>query len=83
MASQFALVADTSQPNASHEADGLLVTAREADFVALNPRVTPLLARRTAQTETLAKWLFGMIVLVAERLIAHTVIPGQSVNISV
>jgi guanine deaminase len=49
--------------------------------VVLNPKATPLLARRTAQTETLAEWLFAMIVLGDERLIAHTVVQGQPVNI--
>ena len=39
-----------------------------------------MLARRTAQTETLAEWLFAMIVLGDERLIAHTVVQGQSVK---
>jgi guanine deaminase len=60
---------------------GNLLPGCEADFVVLNPKATPLLARRTAQTETLAEWLFAMIVLGDERLIAHTVVQGQSVNI--
>jgi guanine deaminase len=60
---------------------GNLLPGCEADFVVLNPQATPLLARRTAQTETLAEWLFAMIVLGDERLIAHTVIQGQPVNI--
>jgi guanine deaminase len=56
---------------------GNLLPGCEADFVALNPQATPLLARRTAQTETLAEWLFAMIVLGDERLIAHTVVQGS------
>ena len=39
-----------------------------------------MLARRTAQTETLAEWLFAMIVLGDERLVAHTVVQGSNVN---
>ena len=46
---------------------GNLLPGCEADFVVLNPQATPLLARRTAQTETLAEWLFAMIVLGDER----------------
>jgi len=56
---------------------GNLLPGCEADFVALDPRATPLLARRTAQTETLAEWLFAMTVLGDDRLIAHTVVQGQ------
>ncbi len=58
---------------------GNLLPGCEADFVVLNPQATPLLARRTAQTETLAEWLFAMIVLGDERLITHTVVQGQPV----
>ena len=58
---------------------GNLLPGCEADFIVLNPQATPLLARRTAQTETLAEWLFAMIVLGDERLIAHTVVQGQVV----
>ena len=49
----------------------------EADFVVLDPAATPLLARRTAQAETLAEWLFAMVVLGDDRLVAHTVVQGQ------
>ena len=59
---------------------GNLLPGCEADFVVLHPQATPLLARRTAQTEALAEWLFAMIVLGDERLIAHTVIQGQRVK---
>ncbi len=59
---------------------GNLLPGCEADFVVLNPEATPLLARRTAQTETLSEWLFAMIVLGDERLIAHTVVQGQTLH---
>ena len=51
---------------------GNLLPGCEADFIALDPRATRLLARRTAQAETLAEWLFALIVLGDDRLIART-----------
>lgn len=60
---------------------GNLLPGYEADFVVLNPQATPLLARRTAQANTLTEWLFAMIVLGDDRLIAHTVVQGQTVSL--
>ena len=57
---------------------GNLLPGCEADFVALDPRATPLLARRTAQAQTLDEWLFALIVLGDDRLVAHTVVQGQT-----
>ncbi len=45
----------------------------------LDPRATPLLARRTAQAQSLAEWLFALIVLGDDRAVAHTVVQGQCV----
>ena len=59
---------------------GNLLPGCEADFVALDPRATPLLARRTAQAQTLDEWLFALIVLGDDRLVAHTVVQGQPVK---
>ncbi len=59
---------------------GNLLPGCEADFVVLNPAATPLLARRTGQANTLAEWLFAMIVLGDDRLLEHTVIQGQPVT---
>lgn len=56
---------------------GNLAPGCEADFVVLNPKVTPLLARRTAQAQTLDEWLFALIVLGDDRLIAHTIVQAQ------
>ena len=56
---------------------GNLLPGCEADFVLIDPQATPLLARRTVQAETLAEWLFALIVLGDDRLIAHTVVQGQ------
>ena len=54
----------------------------EADFVVLNPQATPLLARRTAQADSLDEWLFAMIVLGDDRLVAHTVVQAQVASLT-
>ena len=56
---------------------GNLLPGCEADFVVLNPKATPLLARRSAQTDSLAEWLFAMIVLGDDRLVASTVVQAE------
>jgi guanine deaminase len=53
---------------------GNLLPGCEADFVVLNPRATPLLARKTALASNLDELLFSMIVLGDDRLIERTVI---------
>ena len=53
---------------------GNLQPGCEADFVVLNPTATPLLARKTAQANSLDELLFAMIVLGDDRLIDRTVI---------
>jgi guanine deaminase len=61
--------------------DGVVGNLRkgcEADFVVLNPQATPLLARRTAQADSLAELLFAMIVLGDDRLVERTVIAGAT-----
>ena len=55
---------------------GNLAPGCEADFIVLDPAATPLLARRTAQAQTLAEWLFSFIVLADDRAIARTVLAG-------
>jgi guanine deaminase len=56
---------------------GNLAVGCEADFIILNPQVTPLLAKRTARADTLDELLFAMIVLGDDRLIEKTVISQQ------
>lgn len=56
---------------------GNLLPGMEADFIALDPQATPLLARRSAQASDLAEWLFGLIVLGDDRLVARTVVQGR------
>jgi guanine deaminase len=58
---------------------GNLQPGCEADFVVLNPAATPLLARRTAQANSLDELLFAMIVLGDDRLIEKTVISQAAV----
>jgi guanine deaminase len=59
---------------------GNLLVGCEADFVVLNPQATPLLARRTAQAQDLSEWLFALVVLGDDRLVAHTVVQGAVVQ---
>ena len=59
---------------------GNLLPGCEADFVVLNPKVTPLLARKTALASRLDELLFSMIVLGDDRLIERTVI-SQALSI--
>ena len=53
---------------------GNLLPGCEADFVVLNPQVTPLLARRTQSANNLGELLFAMIVLGDDRLVERCVI---------
>jgi guanine deaminase len=59
-----------------HGVVGNLQPGHEADFIVLNPAATPLLARRTAQANSLDELLFAMIVLGDDRLVEATVIAG-------
>ena len=53
---------------------GNLQPGCEADFLVLNPQATPLLARKTAQANSLDELLFAMVVLGDDRLVERTVI---------
>ena len=53
---------------------GNLQPGCEADFVVINPACTPLLARKTAQAESLDELLFAMIVLGDDRLIERSIV---------
>lgn len=53
---------------------GNLQPGCEGDFVVLDPRATPLLARRTAQARSLDELLFALIVLGDDRVVEQTVI---------
>jgi guanine deaminase len=53
---------------------GNLQPGCDADFVVLNPQATPLLARKTAQANSLDELLFALIVLGDDRLVEQTVV---------
>lgn len=57
---------------------GSLAPGSEADFVVLDPAATPLLARRTAQAESLAEWLFALIMLADDRAVTEVVVAQGS-----
>ncbi|OWW20909.1 guanine deaminase [Noviherbaspirillum denitrificans] len=53
----------------------------EADFVVLDPQATPLLARRTARTESLEELLFALALLGDDRTVAATYSGGKRVHL--
>lgn len=56
---------------------GNLQPGCEADFVVLDPRATPLLARRTAQAASLDELLFALVMLGDDRAVERTVVNGR------
>lgn len=56
---------------------GNLAPGKEADFVVLDLSATPLLARRTARTRTLAETLFVLAVLADDRVVERTYLMGR------
>ena len=56
---------------------GNLEPGKEADFVVLDLAATPLMARRTSRTRTLAETLFVLAVLADDRLIERTYLMGE------
>jgi guanine deaminase len=59
--------------------DGVVGNLRpgcEADFIVLDPRATPLLARRTQHARDLEELLFSLIVLGDDRVVERVVIDG-------
>jgi guanine deaminase len=56
---------------------GNLQPGFEADFVVLDPKAMPLLARKTAHAASLDELLFALIVLGDDRVIERTHIAGQ------
>jgi len=55
---------------------GNLQPGCEADFVVLDPKATPLLARKTAQASSLDELLFALIVLGDDRVVRSTMVAG-------
>lgn len=56
---------------------GNLQVGAEADFCVLNPRATPLLARRTAAANSLDELLFALIVLGDDRAVSGVGLAGR------
>ncbi|MCB1756393.1 MAG: guanine deaminase [Gammaproteobacteria bacterium] len=56
---------------------GNFLPGKEADFVVLDPRATPLMARRTDNSRSIAEKLFAMIILADDRSVAATYLMGE------
>ena len=56
---------------------GSFATGREADFIVLDPAVTPLLARRSATARNISEKLFLLMTLGDDRAIARTYLMGE------
>jgi guanine deaminase len=59
---------------------GTLAAGSDADFIVLDPRATPLLARRTSRAESLEELLFAFALLGDDRAIAATYAAGERVH---
>ncbi|WP_426208069.1 guanine deaminase [Massilia sp. TWP1-3-3] len=59
---------------------GNFVAGAEADFIVLDPKATPLLARRTARCDNLEELLFALALLGDDRVIEATFACGQLVH---
>jgi guanine deaminase len=57
---------------------GRLEPGFDADLVVLDPRATPLLARRTARAQSFEEVLFALIVLGDDRVVRETFIAGRA-----
>jgi guanine deaminase len=59
---------------------GHFVPGAEADFIVLDPKATPLLARRSAELENLEELLFALALLGDDRAVAATYSGGRLVH---
>jgi guanine deaminase len=59
---------------------GNFMPGTEADFIVLDPRATPLLARRTAGAASLDELLFALAMLGDDRTVAATYAAGRLVH---
>jgi guanine deaminase len=60
---------------------GNFVAGAEADFIVLDPQATPLLARRTAQSNSLEELLFALALLGDDRCVAETYVAGRLLHL--
>ncbi|GAB3437138.1 guanine deaminase [Massilia solisilvae] len=59
---------------------GSLAPGNEADFIVLDPKATPLLARRTSHCDTLEELLFALALLGDDRTVRATFAAGRRVH---
>lgn len=59
---------------------GNFAPGAEADFIVLDPKATPLLARRTAHSDTLEETLFALALLGDDRAVRATYAAGRLVH---
>jgi len=59
---------------------GNFAAGAEADFIVLDPKATPLLARRSAGCDKLEELLFALALLGDDRAIAATYSAGRKVH---
>lgn len=59
---------------------GTLTPGHEADLVVLDPKATPLLARRTERAESVADVLFALSILGDDRAVRQTYLAGRAVH---
>jgi len=59
---------------------GSFASGAEADFVVLDPKATPLLARRTERTDSLEELLFAIALLGDDRTVSATYAAGAAVH---
>jgi guanine deaminase len=59
---------------------GNFAAGTEADFIVLDPKATPLLARRTANGDSLEETLFALALLGDDRAIRATYAAGRLVH---
>ncbi|OON64252.1 guanine deaminase [Massilia sp. KIM] len=59
---------------------GSFAPGREADFVVLDPKATPLMARRTGRCESLEELLFALALLGDDRAVFETYSGGERVH---
>jgi guanine deaminase len=60
---------------------GNFAAGAEADFIVLDPKATPLLARRTAHSNTLEETLFALALLGDDRAVSATYAAGRRVHV--
>ncbi|MOA59544.1 Guanine deaminase [compost metagenome] len=53
----------------------------EADFIVLDPKATPLIARRSNRTETLEEELFAFAMLGDDRVIDSVYVMGEAAHV--